>query len=104
MDSDRELMPPALSATFIVLSTVYAVVVATGALTIVLCLTAWAHHTSFVEYYQYVFPRFRGGAGVTRIPTFGYGAFLAYIVTATSVAVYARRWIERAWVHRRRAS
>lgn len=101
MKRDRESMRPAMSATFIVLSTAYAVVIATGVLTITLSLTAWANGTSFVEYYQYVFPRLRGANSAVRIPTFGYIAFVIYIGMAASVAVHARKWIEDAWTQRR---
>jgi hypothetical protein len=93
-------MRPALSATFIALSTAYAVVVATGVLTISLSLTAWVNHTSFVEYYQYVFPRLRGGTAGVQIPTSGYVAFVMYIGIASSVAVHARKRIQGAWSHR----
>ncbi len=100
MKLDRKRMHPGLSATFTVLGTAYAVVLATGILTISLSLTAWANNTSFVEYYQYVFPRFRGTSIGVRIPTFGYVAFVMYVGIAASVAVRARKRIESAWVHR----
>ena len=93
----------AMSATFIVLSTAYAVVLVTGILTISLSLTAWANDTSFVEYYQYVFPRLRGGTPGVRIPASGYVVFVMYIAAAASVAIHARKRIEDAWAHRRHA-
>jgi len=92
----------AASAAFMMLSAGYAIVVATGILTISLSVTAWASGTSFVEYYQYVFPRLRGTAPATRIPAFGYVVFVMYIGVAASVAIHARKRIE-AWARRRHA-
>ncbi|HYC60694.1 MAG TPA: hypothetical protein VEK79_14105 [Thermoanaerobaculia bacterium] len=100
MNPNRKPIRPALSAAFIALSTAYAVVVATGVLTITLCLTAWMNDTSFVEYYQYVFPRFRGRTAGVHIPAFGYVAFVMYVSVAASVAVQARKSIEGAWAKR----
>lgn len=92
---------PAITATLTALSVGYAVVVATGLLTLGLGIVASLNHASFVEYYQYVFPHYRGG-GPTRtdIPAFGYVAFVIYIVVAAVVAVNARKRMERAWSRR----
>lgn len=103
MKPNRESMRPVLSAVFIALSSAYAVVVATGVLTISLSLTAWVNDTSFVEYYQYVFPRFRGGTAGAHIPAFGYVAFVMYIGIAASVAVQTRKRIQGAWSQRHHA-
>jgi len=92
--------PITASAAFTMLSAGYAVVVATGLLTISLGVTAWIHGTSFVEYYQYVFPRLRGPAAGARIPAFGYVVFVTYIGVASAIAIHARRRIE-AWTRRR---
>jgi len=81
------------------ISVAYAVVMSTGLLMIVLSLIAFVNGTSFVEYYQSVFPRFRGGAAQVHIPLFGYVAFVMYIIVAASVAVHARKRIE-AWQRR----
>jgi hypothetical protein len=80
---------------------VYAVVVATGILTITLTIIAWANGTSFVEYYQYIFPRLRGGTATVRIPPLGYAAFVLYVSVAALLAIHARRWLAAAWTHRR---
>jgi hypothetical protein len=77
----------------------YAVVVATGALTVTLSVIAFVNNTSFVEYYQYVFPRFRGGATPVTIPMLGYLAFIIYTGVAATVAVHTRKRID-AWQRR----
>jgi hypothetical protein len=92
---------PVMSAVFIMLSAFLATVVATGTLTICLSVFAWANGTSFVEYYQYVFPRLRGGTPGIHIPTFGYVAFMLYVGMAALVAIHTRKWIAGAWSHRR---
>jgi|GEM_PF-3058796 len=91
---------PALTATFTVASSVYAVVVATGILTITLSVIAWANGTSFVEYYQYIFPRLRGGIATLRIPLLGYAAFALYVTVAALLAIHARKRLH-AWSHQR---
>jgi hypothetical protein len=101
MNSNRESIPAALSMMFLVLSVAYAVVVATGLLTISLSFAAWANHTSFAEYYAYVFPRFRGSAADIPIPAFGYITFIVYIAVAASVAMHTRKRFEGAWTLRR---
>lgn len=101
MKPNRESIPAALSATFLLLSAIYAVVVATGLLTISLSFAAWVNDTSFVEYYAYVFPHLRGGTAGVHIPTFGYVTFVVYVTIAASVAVHTRRRFEGAWTHRR---
>jgi hypothetical protein len=89
-----------ISAMSTAISVAYAVVMATGLLTITLGLIAFVNDTSFVEYYQYVFPRFRGGKPPIRIPVFAYAWFVMYIAVAATIAVHARKRID-AW-HRRR--
>ena len=97
----NERTHPALTVTFTVASSVYAVVVATGILTITLSVIAWANDTSFVEYYQYIFPRLRGGAATLRIPLLGYAAFALYVTVAALLAIHARKRLD-AWSHQRR--
>jgi hypothetical protein len=92
---------PALTATFTVASSLYAVIVATGVLTITLSVIAWANGTSFVEYYQYIFPRLRGGAATLRTPPLGYAAFVRYVSVAVLLAIHTRRRFEAAWSRRR---
>lgn len=92
--------PPAISAVFIVFSAFYATAVATGTLTICLSFIAWAKGTSFVEYYQYVFPRLRGGTPGIHIPALGYVAFVLYIGVAALVAIHSRKRMAGAWSHR----
>lgn len=101
MERKLEKLQTLRTMTFILFSSVYAIVIAMGTLTIALSLTAWANHTSFVEYYQFVFPHYRGTSPGTRIPTAGYAAFLMYIAVAASVAIHARKRFERAWTQRR---
>jgi hypothetical protein len=76
-----------------------AVVMATGLLTITLGVIGFINGTPFVEYYEYIFPRFRGGASQGHIPVLGYAAFTTYIVVAASVAMLMRRRID-AWQQR----
>ena len=92
---------PLMSAVFIVLSAFHATAIASGTLTICLSVFAWANGTSFVEYYQYVFPRLRGGTPGIHIPTSAYIAFVVYIGVAALVAIHTRKWIAGAWSHRR---
>jgi hypothetical protein len=80
-------------------SVAYAVVVATGALTVTLGLIAFVNDTSFVEYYQYMFPRFRGGATHVQIPALGYVAFVIYTGLAAAIASHTRKRID-AWQRR----
>jgi predicted permease len=101
MERKVETLQTLRTTTFIVFSSVYAIVIAMGTLTIALSLTAWANGTNFVEYYQYVFPHFRGTSPGMQIPPFGYAAFLMYIAVAASVAIHARKRFERAWIQRR---
>lgn len=101
MKRQDETTRPMMSAVFIALSAFYATAVATGTLTICLSLIAWANGTSFVEYYQYVFPRLRGGTPGIHIPPFGYVAFMLYISMAALVAIHSRKRIADAWSHRR---
>jgi predicted permease len=75
------------------------VIVATGLLTITLGVIGFVNGTPFIEYYEYVFPRFRGGAPQVHIPALGYLAFVMYIGVAAVLAVLARRRIE-AWQRR----
>jgi hypothetical protein len=95
-------MRPILSATFIALSVGHAVVFATGLLTISLSLLALAKGTNAVEYYQYVFPRFRGPGPGMRIPLFGYVVFVMYVGCAASIAIRMRQRIAGAWSDRHR--
>jgi hypothetical protein len=76
-----------------------AVVMATGLLTITLGVIGFVNGTPFVEYYEYIFPRFRGGAAPLPIPLMGYAAFTIYIVVAASIAMLTRRRID-AWQRR----
>jgi hypothetical protein len=101
MKRQDEITRPVMSAVFIVLSAFYATTVATGTLTICLSIIAWVNGTSFVEYYQYVFPRLRGATPGIHIPAFGYVAFMLYIGVATLVAIHTRKRIAGAWSHRR---
>lgn len=71
-----------------------AVVMATGLLTITLGIIGFANSTPFVEYYEYVFPRFRGGASPTHLPLLGYAAFAIYIAVAATIAVLMRHRID----------
>jgi len=71
-----------------------AVVIATGLLTITLGVIGLVNGTAFVEYYEYIFPRFRGGASQVRIPMLGYAAFTIYIGMAATIAVLLRRRID----------
>jgi predicted permease len=81
------------------LSVAGAVVMATGLLTITLGVIGFVNGTPFVEYYEYIFPRFRGGAAPLHIPLMGYAAFTMYIVVAASIAMLTRRRID-AWQRR----
>jgi hypothetical protein len=101
MKRENERTGTLLTATSIVASSMYATVVATGLLTIGLSVTAVIKGTSFVDYYQYVFPQFRGGATAVHIPAFGYVAFIVYIAIAASVAIHTRKRITQAWSRRR---
>jgi hypothetical protein len=101
MKHQDERARPALAAMFTVFSSAYAVVVATGILTITLGVIAWANDTSFVEYYQYVFPRFRGRSGYVPTPPLGYMAFVMYVAVAALVAIHARKHLKASWSHRR---
>lgn len=101
MKPQDEITRPVMSAVFIVFSAFYATAVATGALTICLSVFAWAKGTSFVEYYQYVFPRLRGGTAGVHIPALGYVAFMLYIGVAAVVAIHSRRRMAGAWSQRR---
>ena len=83
---------PMLSTAF---SVAYATVMATGLLTITLGVVALINHTSFVEYYEYVFPRFRGGMQPTHIPSWGYVVFVLYTGIAAIIATQARKRIEK---------
>lgn len=76
------------------ISAVYAVVMATGLLTITLSVIARVNDTSFVEYYQHIFPRFRGGAVTSPMPMWGYVAFALYTGLAAMIAVLARKRID----------
>ncbi len=76
-----------------------AVVVATGLLTITLGVIGFVNGTPFVDYYESIFPRFRGGASQAHLPAIGYAAFTLYIVVAASIAMLTRRRIE-AWQRR----
>ena len=67
---------------------------ATGILTITLGVVAFANDTSFVEYYQYIFPRFRGGAPQAHMPVLGYLTFVVYVGVAAAIAVHARKRID----------
>jgi len=82
---------PAISTA---ISVAGAVVMATGLLTITLGVIAFVNDTPFVEYYEYVFPRFRGRASYVHIPLMGYVAFVMYIGVAAIIAVLARRQID----------
>jgi hypothetical protein len=101
MKQEDKITRPVMSAVFIVLSALYATAVATGALTICLSVIARVNGTSFVEYYQYVFPRLRGGTPGIHIPLFAYVAFMLYIGVAALVAIHSRKRIAGAWSHRR---
>jgi len=76
------------------ISVASAVVIATGLLTITLGVIGLVNGTPFVEYYEYIFPRFRGGAPHVRIPALGYAAFTIYIGMAATIAVLMRRRID----------
>jgi len=76
-----------------------AVVIATGLLTITLGVIGFVSDTPFVEYYEYIFPRFRGSASPVRIPVLGYAAFTIYIGMAATIAVLMRHRIA-AWQRR----
>lgn len=89
-----------ISATSTAISVVHAVVVSTGLLTITLGMIARLNDTSFVEYYQYIFPRFRGGTTPAQIPAWGYIAFVLYTGVAAAIAVHTRKRIEE-WQRRR---
>lgn len=78
-----------------VLSVGYATIVATGLLTITLATVALINDTSFVEYYEYIFPRFRGGLQLTRIPAWGYVVFVLYTGAAATIAAHARKRFEK---------
>jgi hypothetical protein len=71
-----------------------AVVVATGLLTITLGVIGFVNGTPFVDYYEYIFPRFRGGTSQAHVPAIGYAAFTLYIVVAASIAMLTRRRID----------
>src|SRR4051812_2601599 len=101
MKRQNERTTPALTATFTIASSLYAVVVATGVLTITLSVVAWANDTSFVDYYQFIFPRLRGGTATVRIQPLGYAAFALYVSVAALLAIHARRRLEAAWRDRR---
>jgi hypothetical protein len=73
----------------------YAAVIAIGLLTVTLGAVALINHTSFVEYYEYIFPRFRGGAHGAHIPSWGYVAFVVYTGVAATIAVHARKRFEK---------
>jgi len=90
-----------ISVTSTATGIVYGVVMATGLLTITLSVIARLNDTSFVEYYQYMFPRFRGGMAPSQIPVWGYVAFVLYTGVAAMIAVYARRRIEASRPHAR---
>jgi len=77
----------------ILASAIYAVVLSTGLLTITLCIVSALHRTSFVEYYEDIFPRYRGGISPIHMPSWGYAAYVAYIVVATTIALQTRKRI-----------
>jgi hypothetical protein len=79
------------------------VTLATGLLVIGLTVAAWVNGTNVVEYYQYLFPRFRGASPPPSLPTAGYVVFGAYIIIAASIAVHTRRRIAHTWLKRRGA-
>lgn len=83
-----------ISTTSTAISVVYGVVLSTGLLTIALGMIARLNDTSLVEYYQYVFPRFRGGAVPAQIPGWGYVVFVLYTGAAAAIAVHTRKRIE----------
>lgn len=97
IEHERPALTPIVSLVLILLSAAFAVVFATGLLTIALSLAALINGSNVVEYYEYVFPRFRGGSPAVHIPTFGYVIFVAYVGLAASVAIRARRRIAEAW-------
>jgi hypothetical protein len=76
----------------------YAAVMATGLLTMTFGVLALINHTSFVEYYEYIFPRFRGGAQSEHIPWWGYVTFVVYTGVAATIAADARRRFEK-WLN-----
>ena len=82
-----------ISVVSTVASAIYAVVLSTGLLTTTLCVIAAFHSTSFVEYYEDVFPRSRGGVWPIHMSAWGYAAYVTYIVVATMIAVQTRKRI-----------
>ncbi len=85
---------PILAAAF------YGVLVATGALTLVLVAAAAMSGGSVTDLFADVFPRFRGGTNTTRIPGLGYAIFIIYTVVASTIAVVSRRRFAHRWSRR----
>ncbi|MFL6245939.1 MAG: hypothetical protein ACJ74H_07950 [Thermoanaerobaculia bacterium] len=94
---------PLISMTSILLAACYAITLATGLLSIGLTIAAWLNGTNVVEYYQYLFPHFRGAAPHVSVPRSGYAVFGVYIIVAASIAVHTRRRLAHAWLKRRRS-
>jgi hypothetical protein len=79
---------------------IYGVVLATGALTIVLAITAAAHGYGLGDLHAEAFPRFRGGQPVTTISPIAYAMFFGYVIAAGQIAIVCRRRLAKRWSSR----
>jgi hypothetical protein len=69
----------------------YAVIVATGLLTIAIAVIAWINGSSVADLYTEFFPRYRGSAGPMRIPAGVQIIFIIYVVVAAQMAIFFRK-------------
>jgi hypothetical protein len=92
---------PLVSTASIVLASGYAVVVATGLLTIFLIFVARAQGLSVVEYYDHLFPRMRGAPAVSHSLPFGNAILGTYLVVGATIALNTRRRIADRLARRR---
>jgi hypothetical protein len=80
----------------------YAVLMSTGALTLVLVVTAAMRGGSVTDLFYDVFPRFRGGPQMSHIPAYVYAVFIAYVTLASTIAIERRRSLVKKWQQRHR--
>jgi hypothetical protein len=75
----------------VLLSAIHAVLLASGALLLVVAIAARLRHETIADLYTEAFPRFRGRGEKVRIPSLVYVMFISYIVAATELALMSRR-------------
>ena len=87
----------ARSVFVVVFAAIYAVVIATGTLVLVLVVAAAVRGDRLIDLYANAFPHLRGSGGSTPAPLLGYAILFAYVLFASIVATTCRRRLAKRW-------